>query len=98
MGMRKKQSFVELCLAELARDTEHMSEERQECFAAMLPTLSKLYRDDAHVKAVLIVCDSDSQTLIRINADEFEANGMLHAALPFHEELLKASGNDGVLQ
>lgn len=97
--MRKLQATtVARCLAELAEDTEHMSEGRQEAFAAMLATLSKLYRDDSNYKAILILADDEGQTIVRINADEYEAHGLLHMAIPFHDELVKASGNDGVLQ
>ena len=87
--MRKKPTHIAQCLAELAQDAEHMSPQSQEAFAALLPLLAKLYRDDARAMAVLIVSDEDKQTLIRINADEFEANGLLHGALPFHEELVR---------
>jgi hypothetical protein len=81
-------------MAELTEDVKHMDEDAQTSFAALLPMLSKLYRRDSTVKGVLIFCDADSQTLIRINADEYEANGMLHTAMPLHEELLKANAPD----
>lgn len=77
-------------MAELTDDVAHMDEQAQEAFAALLPVMAKLYRDDAKAKAVLILTDEDSQTLVRINADEYEANGMMHNALPMHEELMKA--------
>lgn len=81
-------------MAELTDDVEHMDEQAQEAFAALLPVMAKLYRNDAKVKAVLILTDDDSQTLVRINADEYEANGMMHNALPMHEELMKAHAPD----
>lgn len=84
------------CLRELATDTQHMSEEQQGAFVAMLPLLSKLYRVDAKCRAVLIIATEDSQTLLRINADEYEAHGILYNAVPFHESLLRAGMSETI--
>jgi hypothetical protein len=77
-------------MASLTEDVKFMSKESQEAFAALLPLLSKLYRDDAQTKCVMLFATEDSQTLIRINADEFEAHGIIHNAVVFHDELLTA--------
>lgn len=77
-------------MAALTEDVKFMSEESQEAFAALLPVLSKLYRDDAQTKCVMLFANEDAQTLIRINADEFEAHGIIHNAVIFHDELLTA--------
>lgn len=83
--------LMDACVASLEEDAAAMSQDRRDAFVALLPLLSKLYRDDATMRAVLVMADEEGQTIVRINANEYEANGLLHNALPFHEELLKAS-------
>ena len=88
--MNANKTLVMQALMELTEDVHNMSESSQQVFAAMLPIMSKLYRDDSTSRAVLIIGDDSKHTLVRINADEYEANALLHDALPFHDEMIKA--------
>ena len=86
--------LIEDCVNALEDDAKYMSMDKRDAFVAMLPMLSKLYRDDATVKGVLVLADEEGQTLVRINATEYEAHGLLHNALPFHDELMRAAQPD----
>jgi hypothetical protein len=86
--------LIEACVSALEDDAKHMSEDKRMAFIALLPMLSKIYRDDAKVRGVMVLCDEEGQTIVRMNANEFEAQGMLHGAIPFHEELMKAEAPD----
>ena len=81
-------SKVAACMASLSADVAHMSEQNQEHFVDMLTQLAKLYRDDAKAKGVLLLANDEYSTIIHINADEFEAYGLVADAMPKHCELL----------
>lgn len=79
------------CIAELEDDAQNMCAHNREQFIALLPLLSKLYRDDSDIRGVMVLADNEGQTLVRMNATEYEARGLLHGALPYHDELMKAA-------
>jgi hypothetical protein len=87
-------NLIEACCAALEEDAKHMDEDHREAFIALLPLLSKIYRDDAKVRGVMVLADEEGQTIVRMNANEFEAQGLLHSAIPFHDELMKAEAPD----
>lgn len=82
--------IIAQCMSALTEDVKHMSRESQEAFVALLPLMSKLYRDDSLTKCVILFSNEDAQTLIRVNADEYDAHGIIHNAVTFHTELLTA--------
>lgn len=86
--------LIDACVQALEDDAKHMSEDKREAFVALLPLLSKIYRNDSKVRGVMVLADEEGQTIVRMNADEFEANGLLHSAIPFHEALMKADESD----
>ena len=75
-------------MAELAEDVHHMDEQAQEAFAMLLPMMAKLYRNDSKTKCVLLFSDDTHNTIMHINADQFEAYGMIVEAMPQHSALL----------
>ncbi len=75
-------------MEELAEDVANMDDENQEKFAALLPMMAKLFRRDAQVKCVMLMSDETHTTLVRINADEYEAHRLIVDALPKHTEVL----------
>lgn len=81
---------LQSCMDALTQDVAHMCEDNQTAFAQMLVSLAKLYRDDATHKAVLVMSDGDMRTLLCMNADEYEAYGLLHDIVPFHNQLVTA--------
>lgn len=70
-------------------DVANMTQENRDKLTALIPQISALYRGDATRRGVLIVADEVGQTVYHINADEFEAYGMIHEALPMHDRLLR---------
>lgn len=86
---------VAQCMAALTEDVKHMSKLNQEHFVGMLTQLAKLYRDDATAKAVLLIANEEYSTAIHINADEFEAYGLVADAMPKHSALLMRDAPEG---
>jgi len=75
-------------------DVANMSQENRDKLTALIPQISQLYRSDSTRRGVLIVADDMGQTVFHINADEFEAYGMIHEALPMHDKLLRQDQPD----
>ncbi len=75
--------------AKIEDDALHMSQENRDRFMTLLPQLSALYREGATRRGVLIVADENGQTVYHINADPYEAYGMIHEALPLHDAMLR---------
>ncbi len=82
------------CMAELTEDVKYMDESAQEAFAALLPMLAKLYRRDSQTKCVLLLTNESYSTIMHINADEFEAYGLIADAMPKHSALLMRDAPD----
>lgn len=88
------QKLLDECTRALEEDIKYMGEEQRSAFLTLLPLLSKLYRNDSKVRGVMVLADEEGQSIVRMNANEYEAHGLLHNAMPFHDELIRAAQPD----